>query len=107
MPRGGIKGNKGGQKGASGRKTAKDEIELKNLLDECWTVDDRRACIKKLATKAKGRGLIFSMEAVKILMAYAYGKPVEHKEINTSVEVGLTPDIQSMIDKIYGAPTQK
>lgn len=71
----GVKG-KGGKAGRSGRKTKAVELGLQKLLDECWTLAERKACIKKLAASAK----LGEMEATKLLMAYAYGKPVDKKE---------------------------
>lgn len=78
MPSSGIKGNKGGVKGRSGRKSKAEELGLQKLLDECWTLAERKACIKKLAADAKGG----NMEATKTLLAYAYGKPVDRKIIS-------------------------
>lgn len=49
---------------------------LQALLDRCWTPADRRACIAQLAKEAKAGNL----EAIKLLMAYTYGKPIERKE---------------------------
>jgi hypothetical protein len=69
------KGNKlgGGVKGKAGRKSKAEELGLEKLLADCWTDKDRRVCIKNLAIQAN-RG---EMEAVKLLMSYAYGKPTE------------------------------
>jgi hypothetical protein len=68
----GVKG-KGGVKGRSGRKSKAEELGLTALLDECWTVDSRKKTIKKLASLANAGNL----EAIKILMAYTFGKPKE------------------------------
>jgi hypothetical protein len=73
----GVKGNSGGKKGRSGRKSKAEELGLAALLDGCWTLADRKACLTALAKKAKAGDL----EAVKLLMAYTYGKPVDRKEL--------------------------
>lgn len=73
----GVRGNRGGAKGRSGRKSKAEELGLAALLDECWTEADRKACLKKLASNARTG----DMESIKLLMAYAYGKPVDRKEI--------------------------
>lgn len=73
MPKAGVKGNRGGAKGRSGRKSKAEELGLVALLNECWTVASRKTAIKKLATLA-GNG---NLEAIKILMAYTFGKPKE------------------------------
>ncbi len=84
MPRGGIKGNKGGVKGRSGRKSKAEELGLQALLDKCWTVKDRQTCITKLAKEANNPLSSDRMEAVKLLMGYAYGKPKESKDLTTN-----------------------
>lgn len=76
MPKAGIKGNSGGKKGRSGRKSKAEEMGLVALLDKCWTQAAREKCIKTLATQAN-RGEI---EAVKLLMSYTFGKPTERHE---------------------------
>jgi hypothetical protein len=70
------KGNPGGAKGKSGRRTKAEELGLHKLLDECWTIEERKDCIKGLAKNAKSG----DMESTKLLLAYAYGKPIERKE---------------------------
>ena len=90
MPRGGVRGNSGGKKGRSGRKSKAEEMGLQALLAECWTEADRKACIRALAERAK-KGIKFDMEAVKLLMAYAYGRPVERKEVTGADARSSTP----------------
>lgn len=67
---------KGGKKGRSGRPSKAALMGLAALLDKCWTPADREKCISTLAAKAN-QG---DMDAVKLLMAYTFGKPVERKE---------------------------
>jgi hypothetical protein len=71
----GVKG-KGGIKGRSGRKSKAEEMGLASLLDRCWTKADREKCIKSLARQAAAG----EIEAVKLLMAYTYGRPTEKHE---------------------------
>lgn len=75
----GIKG-KGGKKGRSGRKSKAEELGLVALLDECFTVEDRKELIKALVKEAK-RAPLMNMDAAKLLLSYAYGKPVDRKEV--------------------------
>ncbi len=77
----GVKG-KGGVKGRSGRKSKAEELGLTALLDECWTVDSRKKTIKKLASLANAGNL----EAIKILMAYTFGKPKETITVDGELE---------------------
>ena len=93
----------GGKRTGAGRKSRAEEAGLQRLLEECFTDADRRACIKALVARTKP-GKNFSMEAVKLLFAYAYGKPVDRQEITGaeggSVQVNV---ILEQIDKVYGA----
>jgi len=74
MPvKGGQVGNSGGKKGRSGRKSKAEEMGLQALLDKCWASKDREACIKKLAKMA----LTGDIAAIKLLMEYTFGKPVQ------------------------------
>lgn len=75
----GIKG-KGGARGRSGRKSKAEEMGLQALLDKCWTQADREACIRTLARQAKSPLNDSYMDAVKLLMAYCFGKPKETHE---------------------------
>lgn len=82
------KGNKlgGGKKGKSGRPTKAAELGLQRLLDECWTMTQRRECIRTLAKKAQSG----DMESTKLLLSYAYGKPVEKKEHSGNPNAPMT-----------------
>lgn len=66
-----------GQKGRSGRKTKAEEMGLNALLDKCWTVAEREKCIRSLARQASAGEL----EAIKLLMSYAFGKPRESVDL--------------------------
>lgn len=58
---------------------------LQSLLNECFTDNDRRDLLCKLVAMAKGSDL----DAIKLLLAYTYGKPVEQKDstIDGKIEV--------------------
>lgn len=72
----GRKKNGGARRGA-GRKPKETSEELISLLDQAWPVEKRLQAIRKHATlAAKGNEKSF-----QILMNYAYGKPVDRKEI--------------------------
>jgi hypothetical protein len=77
----GAKGNSGGKKGRSGRKSKAEELGLAALLDKCWTVADREKCLRALAKTANDPLSSDRMDAVKLLMGYSFGKPTEKKEI--------------------------
>lgn len=68
-----LRKKNGGKRPNSGRKSKAEELGLTALLDECWTPVSRKATIKKLASLARYGNL----EAIKILMAYTFGKPKE------------------------------
>ncbi len=89
----GVSGNRGGKKGRSGRKPKFDEAGLELLLDKCWPLAQREEAIKKAALRASQGDL----EALKLLMAYGYGKPKEKHEItgdfNPVVNVILNSDV--------------
>jgi hypothetical protein len=72
----GQRGNSGGKKGRSGRKSKAEELGLVSLLNRGWTPAARERTIKRLSTLAEAGNL----EAIKILLAYTYGKPIERTE---------------------------
>jgi hypothetical protein len=70
---------RGGRRPGAGRKRKADELELMNLLNTAWPLAERRAAIERLVEISKSG--INSIDAIKLLFAYAYGRPVERKEI--------------------------
>jgi hypothetical protein len=78
--------SKGGKRPGAGRKSKAEEMGLAALLDKCWTQADREKCIRELARLASAG----EMEPIKLLMAYAYGKPTEHKDITSNGKDILT-----------------
>src|SRR6476660_530382 len=71
--------NNGGARPGAGRKRKADELELQSLLIQAWPPEARQAALDRLAQKADSdRG--DSLDALKLLLAYAYGKPIERQE---------------------------
>lgn len=70
-------GNSGGKKGRSGRRPKFAEGELLGLINKAWPKRQRVEAFAKLVERA-GRG---DLEALKLLLAYSYGKPRERHEI--------------------------
>lgn len=101
MPRGGVKGNSGGKKGRSGRKSKAEEMGLKALLDECFTVEDRKDVLLALVKEAR-RTPITNMEAVKLLLAYTFGRPVERHEVTGAEGESLLEPLSAALEKVYG-----
>lgn len=70
----------GGSRPRSGRKSKAEEMGLMALLDKCWSKKDREDCILALALTASDPKSDDRMDAVKLLMSYAFGKPKEKIE---------------------------
>lgn len=71
------RGTHGGARPNSGRTSKAVMLGVVALIDKCWTVADREACVRKLA-KLSNDG---NLEATKLLMNYAFGRPKEVKEL--------------------------
>jgi hypothetical protein len=78
------KGNPGGRKGISGRKPLAVELGLPRLLEQCWTPEERREVIRTLHALAIDKDNRNCVQAAKLLLAYAYGKPTEHVEVTAT-----------------------
>lgn len=68
------------QKGQSGNpkgRPSKKRLELADLLDEAWPIAQRKQAIRTAAAAA----MTGDMDALKLLLAYTYGKPIDRKEI--------------------------
>lgn len=63
-----IKGQSGNPVGARPK-----SLDLKKLLDECWSEDERKLVIVMLAEKA----LAGDLKAAEMLLDRCYGKPVQ------------------------------
>lgn len=98
----GVKGNSGGKKGRSGRKSKAEEMGLATLLNKCWTRADREACIRALARNAKTPQSSDFMDAAKLLMAYMFGKPKEQVEHINPDGTPLLQPVANALVKIYG-----
>lgn len=81
----GVKGQKGGggARPGAGRKSTRDEQELKALLDSAWPLDDRIAAVKRTSEIATAGDVI----SFKTLMAYAYGTPPSGDDLKTEEAV--------------------
>lgn len=95
-------GNRGGRRPNSGRKSKAEELGLVATLENCFTVEDREACIRKLAEDCKSGDFHERHESRKLLLAYTYGKPKESHEHSgvdgASIEV-VVKHVQSSIKK--------
>lgn len=82
----------GGKRSNAGRKSKAEELGLIALLEECFTLADRKKVLLALVKEAK-RAPQVNMEAAKLLLAYTYGKPKESVEIDGKLkhEVALIP----------------
>jgi len=76
----GVKGNSGGKKGRSGRKSKAEELGLVATLEKCFSAEERETCIQKLVDDCKSDVFSERHEARKLLMAYTFGKPTEKHE---------------------------
>ncbi len=78
-----LKSKKGGARPNAGRKSKKEELGLTKLIDEVVTKKDFQDLFEILHQKAmKG-----SVEHIKLLLAYKYGKPETTVNMMGSMEV--------------------
>jgi hypothetical protein len=70
----------GGRRPNSGRKSKAEEEGLAHLLNKCWPLEAREACVRALAIAAADPTAETHIESIKILMPYTYGKPKEKVE---------------------------
>lgn len=103
----GVRGNSGGKKGRSGRKSKAEEMGLTALLDKCFTKADREDCIKKLAQDSKSDDFHTRHEARKLLFAYTFGKPAEKHEVSNPDGSPLMAPIADAMLKVYGSGSTK
>jgi len=100
--------NNGGVRVGAGRKAGKkDKVILIKKLDQFITTDSVMRKLKKIMYNDEDSKL--QLDAIKLYMAYRFGRPTETKEVNVFVEQPLfvldnTIDIQheDIIDKILG-----
>lgn len=77
-----TKPQRGGRRPGAGRKRKVEETELKALLNEGWSREDRIAAVRSVGRKAASGNI----EAFKALMSYAYGRPPEYVDVTTKGE---------------------
>lgn len=97
-----AKGQRGGARPNSGRKSKAEELGLVALLDKCWSQTEREKCIRALAKKAKDPLSRDFMESAKLLLAYCFGKPTEKHELSNPDGSPLLAPVADAIAKIYG-----
>lgn len=94
-----VKGQSGNP---AGRKPNAARQELETLLDKTWPVAKREQALINLATKA-GNG---DIDAIKILLAYTYGKPIERKEVSGPEGSAIPLEVQHIDYRASLAGTQ-
>lgn len=67
----GVSGNPGGRPSGA-------RAQLSDLLDEVFTLNQRKKVLKKLITDAEAG----NHDARTLLLAYTFGKPTEYKEVS-------------------------
>ncbi len=77
---------RGGKREGAGRKSKAHELGLYELINEMFTPDDRREVFRMLVQDAKSPFPRIRAAARELLLAYAFGKPIQRTE--HSGEVG-------------------
>ena len=72
----------GGVIPGSGRKSKAEELGIARLLEDCWTIEQRKEVISSLHLLALSGGKS-AVSAATLLLSYAYGKPTEHVKVET------------------------
>lgn len=70
-----------GRTGNPGGRPSQARAELADLLDTRYTKAKRVQTLDRLIALQKSDDERVALDAIKLLMAYTYGKPVERKEI--------------------------
>ena len=83
----------GGARPGAGRKPKAQDLELHALLNDAWPLEKRRAVIESLVETAEGISKS-SVSAAQLLLAYAYGRPIERQEHTGEIAIvkGYTTD---------------
>lgn len=71
-----------GQSGNPGGKPKPARQELDGLLTRGWPIKRRMAAIERLDKMVDSEDDTTALDAIKLLLAYAYGRPTERKEIS-------------------------
>lgn len=82
------KGKYGGARIGSGRKSKAEELGLPALIDKVIGPKGKEKLIRKLRDEAE-KG---SFAHHQLLMAYAYGKPIERSVVKQSQEIRIVYD---------------
>jgi hypothetical protein len=69
----------GGARKGAGRKPKADEQDALDLMNAAWPAERRAKAVRAMATAAE-KG---NVKAFSALMAYAFGKPTEHKIVES------------------------
>lgn len=73
--------NNGGARPNAGRPRKAQELEMHGLMAEAWPTERRRTAISNLSDIAESDRKD-AVAAFQVLAAYAYGKPIDRKEIS-------------------------
>lgn len=61
-------------------------MELHGILGDAWPQDKRLAALKKVAVMAES-DRADALDAIKLLLAYAYGKPIDRQEHSGGISI--------------------
>lgn len=105
MPQAGVKGNRGGQKGRSGRRPKAEELGVKlEVFDKGFSQKDRVEVIKNLVRIAKsGFDAKAAVSASSLLFGYVFGKPTEKHEVSNPDGSPLMAPVAEAMVKVYGS----
>ena len=93
----------GGAIPGNGRKSKAEELGLVRLLEDCWTVEQRKQVIGKLHEYALAGGKP-AVAAASLLLAYAYGKPTEHVKHEVLDPKKLASELLDELQEKYQLP---
>jgi hypothetical protein len=98
----------GGRRIGAGRKTRRQEDELRKILDEAWPPADRIEVIKKIVERAL-YGLEDQLKSAALLLGYAYGRPVamDAQEIELRVNQEIEGILESLKSRLDGTTFKK
>lgn len=100
--RGGVKGNKGGAKGRSGRKSKAEELGAQEWFNKNLVDADRKGILINLIRIAKGKDDKAAVSAASMLFNYAFGKPKEKVEHSNPDGSPLLEPVAQALLKAYG-----
>lgn len=89
-----VKGQHGGPRRNSGRMSKAEQLGLVELIDRAWPQESREKCFRKLGQMFEEGNL----EAGKLLLSYAVGKPKEVRE-HTGPEGGAIRVVVEYADR--------